>query len=238
MRLANELASGLFDPNQGRFRFFGDLHANLSQFGVACEEAGADAIVLHLNENSAQGRFGGLEIEEQSIKDCLSVIKIPAGISIGDSRPLVRDEWEMCVSLGISFVNMFAHQLPTFVWKDSRVEKLISIGPGYILEQVKTLSEFDGVSAILASLTPTHGYGLPLTLFDVATLKLITLLSKREVLYPTQRTIRPDDILILRDYGCSGLLVSNSVYGSTPESCKEAILSMRSVFSREQAQAP
>ncbi len=232
------MVSTLFDPKLEKFLVLGDLHANLSQFASACEAGGADAIVLHLNENSPQGRFGGLEIEEESIRDCLSVVKIPIGISIGDSRAFVKDEWEMLVGLGISFVNMFAHQLPTFVWKDTRVEKLVSIGPGYVLEQVKTLSEFEGVSAILASLTPTHGYGLPLTLFDVATLKLIALLSKRMVLYPTQRVIRPEDIFTLRNQGCRGLLVSNLIYGATPESCREGILGVRSVLTHNQAQAP
>lgn len=231
--------SALFNLSPGKFLIFGDLHANLSPFALACEEAGADSIVLHLNENSAQGRFGGLEIEEDSIKDCLSVLKIPTGIAIGDSRPLVKDEWEMCVSLGFSFVNMFAHQLPTFVWKDSRISKLVSIGPGYILEQVKSLSEFEGVTGVLASLTPTQGYGLSMTLFDVATLKLITSLAKKPVLYPTQRAIRPEDISTLREQGCKGLLVSNSIYGPTPETCKEVMASFRGeIFHHDQSPAP
>lgn len=230
MEAASGLSSGLFDLKPDKFLVFGDLHANLKRFASACEEAGADAVVLHLNENSAQGRFGGLEIEGDSIKDCLSVLKIPAGVAIGDSRPLVNDEWEMCVGLGFAFVEMLAHQLPTFVWKDSRVSKLVSIGPGYILEQVKSLSEFEGVSGIVASLTSAHGYGLSMTLFDVATLKLIASLSKKPVLYPTQRSIRPHDVQTLREQGCKGLLVNNSIYGSTPESCREGISNFRTAI--------
>ncbi|MGI0083926.1 MAG: hypothetical protein ACREBQ_02475 [Nitrososphaerales archaeon] len=64
------------------------------------------------------------------------------------------------------------------------------MGPGYILEQEKSPSEFEGVTGVLASLTPSHGHGLSMTLFDVATLKLITSLSKKPVFYPTQGSIR------------------------------------------------
>ncbi len=102
MDAARALSRTLFDLGLLKFLIFGDLHANLKPF-AACEEAGADAITLHLKENSAPGRFGWLEIEEDSIKECLSAVKIPVGISIGDSRPLVKDECEICASLGFSF---------------------------------------------------------------------------------------------------------------------------------------
>ncbi|MCL5067441.1 MAG: hypothetical protein M1368_03700, partial [Thaumarchaeota archaeon] len=62
---------------------------------IACEESGTDAVIFHLNQDSLSGgRFGGLELEEDSIKDALSMLKVPAGISIGDARQLLEDEWE------------------------------------------------------------------------------------------------------------------------------------------------
>ncbi|MGI0091305.1 MAG: hypothetical protein ACREBS_06310, partial [Nitrososphaerales archaeon] len=94
---------------------FGDLHANSREFAICCEDAGADAIVFHLNHDSAGGnRFGGLELEEDSIKDSLSVLKIPSGLTIGDTRTILTEDWESIARLGFAFVNMFAHQLPTF----------------------------------------------------------------------------------------------------------------------------
>ena len=65
IRLKLKLSASLISGDRG-FLLIGDLHANLSQFAVACEEGGADGVMLHLNENSPQGsRFGGLEIEEE-----------------------------------------------------------------------------------------------------------------------------------------------------------------------------
>jgi hypothetical protein len=228
------LSSSLIDSmTKNDFVILGDLGSNSAELAAVCEESRIDGLLLHLNEDSTRGsRFGGLEIEQDSLKECLNVVKIPVGISIGDSRPLVPEEWELCVNLGFSFVVMFAHHMPTFVFKDERLTKIVSIGPGYILEQVKAISEFEEVSAIVASLTPNQGYGLPLNLFDVTTLKLITSLSRRPVLYPTQRKIRPEDVSILRAEGCKGILVSSTTYGANKEEFKEAILRFKS-FSPE-----
>jgi hypothetical protein len=222
--------SRFFEP--GRFLLFGDLHLNSREYAVACEEAGADSVVFHLNQDMGGGlRFAGLEIEEDSIKDALSVLKIPAGISIGDTRALLSDDWDLISKMGFSFVNMFAHQLPTFVWKDSSLEKIVSVGPGYILEQVEALSEFDSVSAIVAALTPNQGLGLPFTMLDGTTLKLVSRLSSKPVFVPTQRFIRIEDVKLLQELGCSGLLLSSTVYGENLDTCRERISSYRAEIS-------
>ncbi|MGI0079890.1 MAG: hypothetical protein ACRECH_09720, partial [Nitrososphaerales archaeon] len=96
-----------------------------------------------------------------------------------------------------------------------------------------------GVTGVLASLTPSHGHEPSMTLFDVATLKLITSLSKKPVFYPTQGSIRPEDVQILSEQGCKGLLVSTSTYGSTIETCKERISSFRRAINQTyQTRAP
>ncbi|MHB8699886.1 MAG: hypothetical protein ACYC7D_02580 [Nitrososphaerales archaeon] len=211
----------IFSSND-RFLLIGDLHVNSAQFAVACEESGADAVLLHLNQDAHGGaRFGGWEIEEQSIKDTFSVLKIPAGISIGDNRIMMASDWEAVVNVGFSFVNMFAHQLPTFVWDDTRISKVVSIGPGYLFEQVRAIADFQSTSGIIASLTPNQLVGLPLTLLDLTTLGLITKLSQKPVLMPTQRQIRPEDIDTLRSQGCRGIIVSNVVYGESSEGCRD-----------------
>jgi hypothetical protein len=226
--------SNLFHPD-GRFLLFGELHSNSKQFASCCEESGADAVIFHLNLDSpGMGRFGGLEIEEDSIRDALSTIRIPAGISIGDTRTLFSDDWESIAKLGFSFVNMFAHQLPTFAWQDSRVEKLVSIGPGYVFEQVRALSEFDNVSGIEAALTPNQGLGMPMTLLDATTLKLVTKLSAKPIFLPTQRDIQTQDLRVLKELGCSGILINGSSYGDTEETCREQFSRFRAEITRLQ----
>ena len=206
---------------------------NNRQFAIACEEGGTDAVIFHLNQDSLSGgRFGGPELEEDSIKDALSVLKAPVGISIGDARQLLEDEWETIVSLGFSFVNMYAHHLPSFIWRDSRIEKIVSIGPGYILEQVKALSEFEKISGLVAALTPNQDMGMPLTLLDLTTLKLISRLSIKPVYVPTQRKILPQDLALLGEQGCRGLLITSTAYGDTEQSCREQIVRYKEAINR------
>lgn len=210
--------------NTEKFLLFGDLHQNSNELAIACEEAGVDAVLFHLNQDLGGGvRFAGLEIEEDMIKDSLSVLKVPAGIAIGDTRALSPDDWERIASMGFAFVNMFAHQLPIFVWDDPRMTKVVSIGPGYILEQVKALSELDSVSAIVAALTPNQSAGQPFTMLDGTTLKLIAKLSCKPVFVPTQKSIMPRDLVSIRNMGCNGLLITTTAYGDTAQSCKEKI---------------
>lgn len=224
---------GSLFPSVSGFSLFGDLHANNRKFAVACEEGGSEAVVFHLNQDSlAGGRFGGLELEEDSIRDALSILKIPVGISIGDTRQLLEQEWESIMSIGFSFVNMYAHHMPSFLWRDSRIEKIVSIGPGYILEQVKGLSEFDDVSAVVAALTPNQGVGMPLTLLDITTLKLISRLSIKPIYVPTQRKIQPQDIALLKEVGCKGLLITSTVYGDTDQTCREQVARYRDEIAR------
>jgi hypothetical protein len=221
--------------NSGGFVILADLSSNSKEFAIACEQGGANSVILHLNDDASNGsRFGGLDIEGQSLKDCMASVTIPLGIWIGDSRLLDVIEWEFCVNLGFSFVVMQAHHMPTFVWKDNRLPKFVGIGPGYILEQVKTLAEFEDVASLVASLTPAQGRGLPLNLFDVATLKLITSLSKKPVLYTTQRKVRPEDVNLLASEGCRGLVLKGSLYGSSDAEFKENVLKFKLASQRPQ----
>ncbi len=217
----------------------GELHQNSSQFAIACEEGGANAVMLHINHDSNPGnRFGGIELEEDAIKQCLSILKIPAGIMIGDSKILTTDDWEKCVKLGFSFVSMFAHDMPTFVWGDARVSKLLSIGPGYILEQVKALSELKDVSGIATSLTPQQGLGLPMTVLDIVTFGIITRMSAKPVFYTTQRMMNGKDVTELRANRCSGLLVTKVTYGETIDTCKSEVAKLKELSGNNPPQNP
>ncbi len=82
--------------SSGEFVILADLPSNSKEFSIACEQAGADSIILHLNDDSSHcSRFGGRDIEEQSLKDCISSASAPLGIWIGDSRPIDILEWEL-----------------------------------------------------------------------------------------------------------------------------------------------
>jgi hypothetical protein len=219
-----------------KFFLIVDLHSNSKEYSKAAAESGADALILHLNESPTQGaRFGGLEIEEDSIKECLDTTNIPIGLSIGDARALTVEDWERCVSLGFAFVNMYAHHMPTFVWKDERLAKVGSLGPGYILEQIKAISEFKEFDAFVASFTAVQGFGSNLNVLDITTLKLITSIVKKPVLLPTQRLIRKEDVSLIRSLSIRGLILTSIVYGSSVETLGETIQDFKTAISMSAA---
>jgi hypothetical protein len=224
--LVDKKTLDLSDPK--KFLLLADLYANSRDLARCAEDGGADAVLLHLNESSSQGaRFGGLEIEEDSIKECLTEARVPFGLTIGDARLLTIDEWERCIGLGFAFVNMFAHHMPLFVLKDDRIAKILSIGPGYLLEQIKAMSEFKELSALITSITSAQGYGGNLNVLDVTTVKLIVALSKRPILFPTQRLVRFEDVPILKNLGAKGIVLTSVAYGNSADSLKESLAGFR-----------
>lgn len=210
---------------QGRLILIASPPVNTVDLALAAQEAGADAVETHLNHESSMGRgaFSSIDLEEQALKDIVSVLNIPVGVSIGGSKPLQEEEWERLLALNIDFVNMLAHHMPAFVALDERVSRIVGIGPGYILEQVKAISDSPGVSAIEAAVVPPQAFGLPLNVLDVATLEIVTKLSAKPILVPTQKKIRPAEVPIIRQAGCKGLSLTSVVTGDTPTSMATTI---------------
>ncbi len=165
------------------------LPQNNGEYADVAAQAGANAIMLGIDktDTSLPGLFGSFDLMEDSIDSILGTASVPVGISIGDSRPLIEENWERIVSKPFSFVNMFAHHMPPFVLEDTRVEKLISIGPGYMLEQVKSLSELDGVTALEAAIVAPQGRNHIFSALDVATLGVLASISSRPLIVRTRR---------------------------------------------------
>jgi len=148
------------------------LPQNNTEYATIAAQSGADAIMVGIDktDTSLPGLFGSFDLTEDSIDSILSTTSVPVGISIGDSRPLIEENWERIVSKPFSFVNMYAHHMPPFVLEDNRVEKLVSVGPGYMLEQVKSIAEIDGVTGLEAAIVAPQGKNHIFSALDLATL--------------------------------------------------------------------
>src|ERR1700680_3181463 len=93
------------------------LPQNNCEYATVAAEAGADMIMVGIDKTDASlpGLFGSFDLMEDSIDTILNTTNVPVGISIGDSRPLIEENWERIVSKPFRFVNMFAHHMPPFV---------------------------------------------------------------------------------------------------------------------------
>ncbi len=213
------------------------LPQNNSEYADAAAGAGADVIMVGIDktDTSLPGLFGSFDLMEDSIDTILSTTTVPVGISIGDSRPLIEENWERIVAKGFSFVNMFAHHMPSFVLEDTRLEKLVSIGPGYMLEQVKSISEIDGVTALEAAIVAPQGRSHVFSALDLATLGVLAGLSSKPLLLRTQKRMGASDVRSVMKSGLRGLSVDAAALEPGIEAYRDAITTFRSQVSQPAA---
>jgi len=206
------------------------LPQNNTEYADVAAQSGADAIMVGIDktDTSLPGLFGSFDLMEDSIDSILSNTSVPVGISIGDSRPLIEENWERIVSKPFSFVNMYAHHMPPFVLEDGRIEKLVSIGPGYMLEQVKAIAEIDGVTALEAAIVAPQGKNHIFSALDLATLGVLAGLSSKPLLMRTQKKMGVRDIRSVIRLGLRGISVDAAALEPGIEAYRDAISTYRS----------
>ena len=204
------------------------LPKNSTSLAVQAVEGGANAVMLNIDgdESSSPSHFGSYDLHDAYINDVISTVSVPCGLFIGGARLLTEDYWERIMSSSFSFVEMYAHQMPTFVLSDQRVKKVTAISTGYILEQVKQLSSMDGVEAIDVATVPLQSRGAPFSVLDYATLGVIANLSAKPVLLRTQKRLTRGDISKVLGLGVKGLVLDPCVLSGTDEAYKEEIASL------------
>ena len=214
------------------------LPENSTALATQAVEGGADSILLNIegDEGSSPNHFGSYDLHDAYINDVISTVSVPCGLFVGGARLLTEEYWERIMSSAFSFVEMYAHQMPTFFLHDERVKKISAISSGYILEQVRQISEMVGVDAIDVATVPHQARGAPFTVLDYATLGVICSLSAKPVLLRTQKRLTRSDISDVMGLGVKGLVVDPCILSETDEAYKDEIagLSPRRSPSEEQ----
>jgi hypothetical protein len=215
-------------PKGKEYMVIASLPKNSTSLAVQAVDGGAEAVILNIDgdEGSSPNHFGGYDLYDAYINDVISTVSAPCGLFIGGARLLTEEYWERIMSSPFSFVEMYAHQMPTFVLSDPRVKKISAISTGYILEQVKQLSEMDGIEAIEVATVPHQARGAPFSVLDYATLGVITDLSVKPVFLRTQKRLTRSDIDKIVALGAKGLVVDPCILSGTDEAYKDEIASL------------
>ncbi len=204
------------------------LPKNSTSLAVQAVEGGADAVMLNIegDEGSSPSHFGSYDLHDAYINDVISTVSVPCGLFIGGGRLLTEEYWERIMSSAFGFVEMYAHQMPTFILADTRVKKVSAISTGYILEQVKQLSEMEGIESIDVATVPHQARGAPFSVLDFATLGVITRLSTKPVLLRTQKKLSRADVAKVVGLGVKGLVIDPCILSGTDEAYKDEIASL------------
>lgn len=212
--------------SQGReYAVIASLPKNSVSLASKAQEAGADAIILNIDgdDSSHSSHLGTYDLHDAYINDVISTVSIPCGIFIGGARPVTAEYWERVMSSNFGFVEMFAHQMPLFVLSDTRVGKMVAVGAGYILEQVRQLSQIDGVLALDSATAPAQARGAPFSALDYATLGVIVGLSAKPVFLRTQKRMARADVETVIKLGAKGLVVDPVILSGTDETYREEL---------------
>jgi len=206
-----------------------DLPKNSTPLAVQAEEAGADAILMNIDgeDGGRAGHFGSYELHDTYINDVISTVSVPCGILIGGAKVMTEEYWERVMSSNFSFVEMLAHQMPLYVLADTRVKKVVAITTGYILEQVRQISQMEGVEAIDAATVPSQARGTPFSVLDYATLGVVVGLSSKPVLLRTQKKLTDADVSKVMGAGVRGLVVDPCILSGTEEAYGEELARFR-----------
>lgn len=229
METAGQLRRPLELPPQGKpYITIASLPKNSTSLAVQAAEGGADAIMLNIegDDDAHPSHYGSYDLHDVYIDDVISTVSVPCGLFVGGARLLTEDYWERIMASAFSFVEMYAHQMPTFVLSDERVTKICAISTGYILEQVKQLSTMEGIAAIDVATVPHQQRGAPFSVLDYATLGVIANLSTKPVLLRTQKRLTRGDIEQAVALGVKGLVVDPCILSGTEEAYKEEVASL------------
>ncbi len=229
METAGQLRRPLDVMPQGKgYTVIASLPKNSTALAVSAVEGGADAVMLNIegDEGSSPSHFGSYDLHDAYINDVISTVSVPCGLFIGGGRLLTAEYWERIMSSAFSFVEMYAHLMPTFILSDERVKKLTAISTGYILEQVKQLSEMEGIAAIDVATVPHQMRGAPFSVLDFATLGVICKLSAKPVLLRTQKKLSRADVTQVAGLGVKGLVIDPCILSGTDEAYKDEVASL------------
>ncbi len=219
----------MLDLQSGRegLSVIASLPKNSVSLAKQAEDGDADAVMVNIEgeDASCPGHLGNYELHDAYIRDITSTVSLPCGIFIGGARPLTPEYWENIIGGRFAFVDMYAHQMPTFVLDDSRVKKFVAISAGYILEQVRNLSEFEDVEAVEVAVVPQQARGNPFSVLDLATLKLISGLSKKAVLLRMQKRLTAAELPRISGLGVRGLVIDPSVLSGPEEAYRDEVAS-------------
>jgi len=214
---------------EGReYTVIASLPKNSTSMATQAVDGGANAIMLNIDgdESSSPSHFGSYDLHDAYINDVISTVSVPCGLFIGGAKLVTEEYWERIMSSAFSFVEMYAHQMPSFVLADSRIKKVTAIATGYILEQVRKLSEIEGITALDVATVPHQARGGPFSVLDYATLGVIAGLSSKPVLLRTQKKLTRGDVGSIIALGVKGIIIDPCILSGTDEAYKAEIASM------------
>jgi putative N-acetylmannosamine-6-phosphate epimerase len=209
------------------------LPVNTPEMAMAAQEGGADGIKVHINvEHFASGtRFGSWDEEKDNIRRIIESVSIPVGLLPAADKCATRDEILDAQSVGVSFLDAFAHHMPVNLCRISGMGYMLAVNQSYTPDQITGI-DLAGIDAIEATLLTHEDYGRDLTARDLSLYYNLAKYTMKPVLIPTQKKIRPEETLDLHRAGARGLIIGAVATGRTAEGVKTTTKTFRDAIGK------
>ncbi|MED1783429.1 hypothetical protein P4V43_16555 [Brevibacillus fortis] len=208
------------------------LPQNDETLARAAMEEGADGLKMHINvyHRASGNRFGPLAAYTDFLQTIRSQFAGPIGIVPGGSmEELNPEEIKQFDSLGIDFLSIYGHHMPSSLLKIEGVASTFAIDDQFDLSRLEAVKHFS-MTALEASIIPGSEYGTRLTFADLLTYRYIVEKAGIPIIVPTQRKIVAEDIEALRETGVRVLLAGAMAIGRTEDEIRRSIHALRNAI--------
>jgi hypothetical protein len=179
------------DPLRRRGLLIVSLPRNDAAMARAAADAGADLLKVHVNvHHRASGtHFGSLDDEQEGLDRVLDV-GLPTGLVPGEAAMVAPGELPRLRRF--AFLDAYITRLPLYLYL-AGVPVIPAIPHDYPREALDALAVLPG-KWLEASIVPPDGYGREPVAADLTALAYVGARSRRRMIVPTQRAIRPEDL--------------------------------------------
>lgn len=219
----------LFENN--KFTLLVSITRNDVELARIAQEAGADAVKVHLNvAHFASGtNFGSWAEEKANILKIRQTLNIPLGIVLGaEDQPSAEDLAEIRQA-GFDFWDLFAHHTAPayFDWDD--MGHMVAVNSAWTPKFVENLIP-QGVDVIESSIIPQTNYRSRLTAADISQYAHLVGSASVPIIVPTQKAVRPEEVKYLYRAGVSGIAIGAVVTGLGTERLRDTVSAFRSAI--------
>lgn len=209
------------------FSLLVSIPRNNPEFAKAAQAGGADAVKVHLNcKHPASGIvFGSFKDEQKNIEAVLKGMSLPVGVVPGAEITATVEELKILKASGIDFFDIYAHELPVEYFS-LELGKMVCIDSRYSPHDLKQLAS-SGAEVFEASVIPHEGYGKPIEASDLIRWKELTENLSTPLLISTQRKIKPEECILLKEAGARGIVIGVVVTGLTVKGVEETTKKFR-----------
>ncbi|MCL5265122.1 MAG: hypothetical protein M1343_08025 [Chloroflexi bacterium] len=192
---------------------------------TAAIQAGAEALLVRVSVQDDVAK------EMNRLRDVLIAAgDRPCGIvPVGISEHEIENIRQL-QTMGFDFVVVSSHDSPKILSLEG-LGKVIVVDHTIDTELVRTINELD-VDAVEVSLARPENFGKHFSIRDVMHYKLLRMLLRKPIVVRGERSIRPEDISILRDIGVECLVIDGTVTGGDSKAIKDATLTYHEAISK------